>query len=96
MAVGDVFDVVITSVANNGFQDVRPGAGVEVVIHNVYYGGAIELYKSDGTNQIRIYSDTQGGSLVSAALHATQTRYLRIKNISGASIFVSADGIQTK
>lgn len=96
MAVGDVFDTTITSVANNGFLDVRPGVGVEVVIHNVYVGGAWELYKSDGVNQILLDSGTASNGPVSAALHATNTRYLRIRNVSGAAAFFSADGIQTR
>jgi hypothetical protein len=96
MAVGDVFDVVITSVANNGFLDIRPSAGIEAVIHNVYVGGTWELYKSDGTNSILVDSGVINAGPVSAALHVTNTRYLRVKNVSGASAFFSADGMQTK
>jgi hypothetical protein len=96
MAVGDVFDVVITSVANNGFLDIRPSAGIEAVIHNVYVGGNWELYKSDGTNSILVDSGSVSAGPLSAAIHVTNTRYLRIKNVHGSSQFFSADGIQTK
>lgn len=96
MAQGDKVTVVPTNVANNGFLDIRPTSGQEWTIHNLEYSGAVELYKTDGTNSIKVDSDTTGGGRIGVYLHSTNGVYWQLKNVSGASAFLSYDGVQTK
>lgn len=96
MAAGDVIGVVPTSVANNAYLTLQPGAGVEWVIHNIYYGGAVTISKYDGTNDITVDTDVAAGARLNMFLHANNTHYFRIKNVSGGAIFIAYDGIQTK
>lgn len=96
MAAGDVANFGPTSTADAAFLALQPGAGVEVVIHNIGYDGAMELYFYDGTNQVKMDEDTTAGSRLGLFLHCTNSKYYRIKNVSGATGFLSADGMTTK
>lgn len=96
MAVGDKVTIAPTSVANNGFLDIRPGSGVEWTIQNLEYSGAVELYKTDGTNSVKVDNDTTGGGRIGLYLNATNAVYWQLKNVSGANAFLSYDGVQTK
>jgi hypothetical protein len=96
MAVGDVFSAAPTSTANNSFLDIQPSAGVEAVIHNLYYGGAAEFYWYDGTNSIKFGSDASGGSLLAVFLHVTNSKWVRIKNVAGTTQYLGYDGVQSK
>lgn len=95
MALGDV-QTAISSVSNNAFLDIKPASGSEWVIHNVLYGGSMELYKTDGTNSIKVDSDTTSGGMIGRYLHCTNTVWYQIKNVSGAAAILSYDGVQTK
>lgn len=95
MAVGDVVSS-LTSTANNGTLTAQPSAGVEWVIHNVYYGGAMELYVTNGTDSIKVDSDTAIGGRLGVVFHVNNTRYLQVKNVSGSTTVLGYDGIQTK
>lgn len=93
---GEAAIVGPTSVANNGFLDLQPGSGTEWIIHNYSYAGAMELYFYDGTNSVKADEDTTAGSRRGEQLHVTNTKYYRIKNISGASALICADGVVSK
>lgn len=96
MAAGDVVNA-ISSVATNGVLDIRPAAGVEWVIHNVYYAnGTVEFYYTDGVNVLKFDSDTTSGARLGACFHATNTNWLQIKNLNAASVLIGYDGMQTK
>ena len=96
MAAGDAYVVAPTSTANNASLTLAQGSGVEVVVHNIYYGGAVEFYWTDGTNPIKFDSDTALGGRLNLQHHCTQTRYISIKNVSGGTIFIGADGMTTR
>jgi hypothetical protein len=98
MAAGDVFQQGPTSIADAGFLDINPGASVEWVIHNVYVpeGTAVEFYYYDGTNSILFDSDSVDGSRYNQNWHVVNGTRVRVKNVSGASAFLAADGIVTK
>lgn len=95
-AVGDVWTTAPTSIANNAFLTIQPAGANEAVLHNVEYGGAMELYKTDGGNSIKIDSDTVAGSRQGLFLHATNAVYYQLKNVSGGAVNMSFDGIYTK
>lgn len=96
MAVGDVVTIIPTSKANNDVLDMRPSSGVEWVIHNYVYSGGMELYKTDGTNSIKVDSDTTNGGRIGVYLHCTNAVWYQLKNVSGSTAFLSYDGVQTK
>jgi len=98
MAAGDVFQEGPTSIADNGFLDIQPGASVEWVIHNVLVDGgvAVEFYYYDGTNSIRFDTDSVDGTRYHLNLHATNGTRVRVKNVSGGTVFLAADGMVTK
>lgn len=96
MAAGDAYIVSPVSVADTAFLDLQPTSSVEVVIHNVNVpeGTTVELYHYDGTDSIKVI--TTAGSLFNMQLHATDTVYYRVKNVSGAAAILSAEGMVTK
>lgn len=95
MAIGDV-TISLTSVADDGYLDIRPSAGVEWVIHNILaeIGTSVELYMSNGTNEIKV--DEHSAGFVDVHFHCTNSIYYRIKNVSGASAYLGYDGVVTK
>lgn len=102
MAVGDAVSgsFTITATQNN---TIRPSAGVEWVIHNLYYfntSGAspnIEFSITDGTSNCIFDSDTTRGARLGMCFHVSNTQYLKVNNISaGTTMLVYYDGIQTK
>ena len=97
MAAGDAVIVGLTSETNNSSLTIQPGASIEWVIHNIHVpeGSAWELYRTDGTNPIKIDHDAAVGRY-NLQLHATNAQYYTLKNVSGATIFVAADGMVTK
>lgn len=95
MAAGDIYQAGPTSVANAGFFAIQPSAGTTVVVHNIYYAGAVELYYFDGTNSILFDSDATAGGRLNLRHHCSNTKYVRAKNVSGGSILIAADGLFT-
>jgi hypothetical protein len=95
MAVGDAA-VYWGSIANAASLTIQPSSGVENVIHNFTYAGKVEIYRTDGSNPILILRDDLAGALLGLALHVTNANYLTIKNTSGSTMYVGADGVVTK
>lgn len=95
MAAGDVKSN-LQQVALGNFLDLKPSAGEEWVIHNIGHGGSVELYFSDGTNNILVDSSAGSGSWAAYYFHCTSARYYRVKNVDAGSIYISYDGVQTK
>lgn len=98
MAAGDAFIKAPASVADAAYMDIQPGAGVEVVIHNIYVptGTAYTVERYDGSNSVIFASMPSGGAMLNLQSHCTNTYRLRVKNTSGASAYMSADGMVTK
>lgn len=95
MAKGDVYND-LQSINNNSYLSIQPNVGAEVTIHNLLYpyGSTVELYFTDGTNEILIDSDNISGR--GFFLHCTNSKYYKLKNISGSTIYIGYDGIQIK
>lgn len=96
MAAGDAYIAAPVSTADAAHLDLQPSAGVEVVVHNVYLpeGTKVELYYYDGTDTIKHL--TTYTSLYNVQFHCTNSVYIRVKNVSGASAILAADGMTTK
>jgi len=97
MAVGDVVANIV-SVAAGGSIVIQPAAGVEWLITNIYIpdgNTSLELYKTDGTTDIKILS--LNGSLLNYNFYLTNTYYLKIVNTDTANAYsVGYDGVQTR
>lgn len=93
MPAGDIYQVGPTSVAAAGFFALRPAASTAVIVHNIYYGGAVELYYYDGTNSILFDADQTAGGRVNVRHHCSNGVYVRVKNVGSGAIFVAADGL---
>lgn len=96
MAVGDIYNQGITSVAAGGYFDIQPPPGVEVCIHNISHGTDCQLEYYDGTNFIVDDTHIGNGSWMGMWLHCTNTHRYRVKNISASSTNIACDGVQTK
>ena len=96
MAAGDAYIVSPVSTADTAHLDLQPSAGVEVVVHNCYLpeGKKVEIYVYDGTDTILVM--TTYTSLFNVQFHCTNSVYVRMKNVSGGAIILSADGMTTK
>lgn len=95
MAVGDAA-IYWGSVANDASLSVQPSSGVENVIHNFTYAGKVEIYRTDGTNSVLILRDDVAGAILGLALHVTNSNYITVKNKSGSTMYIGADGVVTK
>lgn len=95
MPIGDVVSDIQT-ITTGAFLSIQPGAGIEIILHNIGHQAGVELYFYDGTNSILIDADTAAGSWMSIFLHCTNTKYYRVKNTDAASKLISYDGCQTK
>ena len=96
MAAGDIYNQGITSVAAGSYFDIQPAAGVEVVIHNISHGTDCQLEFYDGTNFIVSDTHIGNGSWMDVALHCTNTKRYRVKNIGASATNIACDGVQTK
>jgi len=95
MAAGDTKQA-LTSIAAGAFLDIKPASGDEYVIHNIHHEAGAELYFSDGTNQVKIATDSAEGSWLGLQIHVTNSIYLRVKNTDGAAKYLGYDGVETK
>lgn len=86
----------IQSIGAGSSLDVKPTAPAEWIVHNIYVpeDQAAEIYFTDGTNTILIA--TISGSYLGYFFHATATRYIKVKNISGSAMQIGYDGIAVK
>ena len=83
-----------TSVADDGYLNaMAPSADAEVIISNIYvpFGTTIEVYRYDGTNSILFLTASE--SILDVSFHCSYTNYIRIKNVSGSSAYISFDGM---
>jgi len=96
MAVGDVKSA-ISNVAAGGALDIRPPAGEEWVIHNIYHEYDVDLAITDGTLELVFDTDTGRGVYAKYAFHVTNSVWIRVKNKDTASARkVAYDGVCTK
>jgi len=97
MSSGDIVGAH-ASVADDGYLDVQPSAGIEWIIHNLFVpdsiAGGVEVYSYDGTSAILVGTFTSTQMMVN--FHCSNTFYLRMKNVSGSSADLGYDGIVMK
>ncbi|MFD0825864.1 hypothetical protein ACT8ZR_09315 [Neobacillus sp. M.A.Huq-85] len=86
----------LQSIAAGSVLDIRPGTGEEWVINNLYYGGSVEINRTDGTNVLKFDSDLNFGGRIGTIYRCTNSQWLQIKNTGTTSILIGYDGVQTK
>jgi len=95
-SAGDVFIAYSNDLADDGTLNAQPAAGGEAVIHNIWFGGAVEIYRNDGTHTVLIDSAPAAGVMSWLSYHVTNTDYITIKNVSNGAADVGYDGMYTK
>lgn len=96
MAVGDAVGNLVSVVAG-GSLDIRPAVGEEWMVFNIFAAGGIEIYWTDGTNEILIDSSAGAKSWLNFKFPVTNTLFLRIKNPDAVNaVLVGYSGVQTK
>ena len=90
-AVGDLSDL-----ASGSTIAMKPAAGVEWIIHNIYHVAEVELYVTDGSIMLLFAESTAKGSWSGFYFHMTNTQYFRLKNTNAASKYVGYDGVVSK
>lgn len=97
MAVGDVTSD-LQSIATTSFLTIQPSAGVEWVLHNLYGAADAEVYRYDGTDEVKLDTSpaADGRWWSNLQLHVNNGQYVRIKNINAASKVIGYDGVITK
>ena len=97
MAAGDAV-VAHSSIEDDAYLAVQPGAGVEWSITNIFYPDAVTLEWYDGTNSIVFETTDAGvaGVFAKFAFPCTNAKYLRVRNISGDTDYLGYSGWVTK
>lgn len=94
MAINDVVSDT-QSIADTAYLTIQPGVGVEWSIHNIDFAGAVQISKYDGTDEVVFRIETAAGEYA-CVRHVTNGQYLRVKNVSGGTLVIGYDGVQTK
>lgn len=95
MAAGDA-KLDSQNIASAGFLDIRPAAGENWVLTNIFYSGQIEVYFYNGATDIGpIATDDSVGAMLGLNIHMDNTHRVRVKAISAARQIGYA-AVQTK
>ncbi len=96
MAVGD-FVMAHQSVANNSFLTARPASGAEWAIREIWGAGNLEVYRSDGAREVEVGALTGSAyELGGLLLLVTNGVYVKIKNVSGGTVYLGYAARQTR
>lgn len=95
MAVGDVWKGIEEVVAS-GSVDIKPLAGIEAVVHNIYFGGECTISITNGVITVDFYNASEGGVMAWFEFHLTENHYLNVVNSGAVTIGIGWDGVRTK
>ena len=91
--VGDAY-TQFELVAPSAYLEVKPAAGYEVIIHNIYHAGGVNLKLVDGSgNELDYYDEAGKSVLMGIYMHLTETQYLRVYNLEAGDMRIAVDGI---
>lgn len=95
-AVGDVV-ADCQSIANAARFDLQPGAGVEWIIHNLFWVQPVTLERFDGTDNAPFASFSgPGWQNISPGYHVNNTNRVRVLNDHGSAQIICFDAVVTK
>lgn len=93
--VGDIY-TAFSNVVSGAYLEVKPGSGIEVVIHNIYHNNDVTVKLVNGGNELEFYADTGSNVINGLYTHIDDTSYLRVYNAAGTDQYIAIDGIVTK
>ena len=96
MDLGDIYQKGVEVISAGNYFSIQPDTGNEIVIHNVIFSGACEVYIYDGVTELLMDTFTEVGSLSGQYFHCTNTKYIRVKNTTAGNLNFYADGVYTK
>jgi len=93
--VGDTYTLFSpTTVGAGSYLEVKPAAGQEIIIHNIYHEADVEVRLVDGSGNALSFLEESGKNVfTNVYFHLTETQYLRIYNASGGAQWLAVDGI---
>ena len=62
-------------------MDIKPPAGEKWIILVITHEHDVELYHTDGTNDILVDSDTGSGAWTNLRFPVNESKYLKVKNL---------------
>lgn len=97
MAQGDVKQD-LQVVAQGANLTIRPPAGEEWTIHNIYYTQPVQfqIFKNTGSLTLIFDSDSTSGARMNNYIHLTNEQYMRVLNTFAGNNTIAYDGVQTK
>lgn len=95
MARGDVV-AGLSSIGAAATLTIKPGAGKEWIIHNIYTEAEAELYIVEDANELLFDDASAKGSWSAYFFHLTLTHYLKVKNTNVGAKLIGYDGIVSK
>ncbi len=96
MAQGEVVSDIASLIAAGQTYDIRPAAGVEWIIHNIYFSKGIEIFRYNGSSLIPLRTFADFGQWEWLDFHLTNGNYVRLRSIRSGTTKVGFDGVQTK
>lgn len=95
MAAGNMVGGTASVAATSGTYDIKPGVGVEWVIHNITVANAVTISYTDGTNTITIDAPSGPNTYLGLTCHVSNTFWIRISNTGASAVLIAYDGMQT-
>jgi hypothetical protein len=86
----------LSSVNAAASMTIRPGTGIEWIIHNIYHEAEVELYVVEGANELLFDDASAKGSWSAYFFHLTNTDYMKVKNTNAGAKLIRYDGIVSK
>ena len=96
MAQGDTVSAISSLSGSGTIFDIRPAAGEEWIIHNIYFNKGVEIFKYDGTNLVPLRTFADFGQWEWLCFHLTNSDYMRLKTIRSGTTIVGYCGVQSK
>jgi len=84
MPVGDV-KALMSLITTGAFLTIQTAGSEGWTIHNIYHEADVEVYFSDGTNDIKIDSDPMGGYWGWLEIEVNNSFFLKVKNTNASS-----------
>jgi hypothetical protein len=95
MSKGDTI-AGLESVAAAAALTIRPAAGIDYIVHNIYHEAEVELKVVEGSDKLLFDSAATKGSWSGDFFHLTRSHYLEVKNTNAGAKLVSYDGIVSR
>lgn len=94
MAQGSAVVDKTMGLAGGGTFDIQPAAGIEWVIHNIFFDGPCSLSWHDASGDL-VFKTLTGNDVYPCQFQVTNTLWVRITNTDSASHDYGYSGVQT-